>query len=54
MPRGLLIRPMGHLIVFSPPLVISRSQIDEAVATLRQCMLEVQDDLRRDGFKIAA
>ncbi|MET1028086.1 MAG: aminotransferase class III-fold pyridoxal phosphate-dependent enzyme, partial [Dongiaceae bacterium] len=52
MPRGLLIRPMGHLIVFSPPLVISRSQIDEAVATLRACMIEVQDDLRRDGFKI--
>jgi len=54
MPRGLLIRPMGHLIVVSPPLVISRSQIDEAVATLRACMLEVQEDLRRDGFRIAA
>lgn len=54
MPRGLLIRPMGHLIVFSPTLVITRAQIDEAVTTLRACMSEVQDDLRRDGFKIAA
>jgi adenosylmethionine-8-amino-7-oxononanoate aminotransferase len=45
---------MGHLIVFSPPLVISKAQIDEAVATLRACMIEVQEDLRRDGFRIAA
>jgi adenosylmethionine-8-amino-7-oxononanoate aminotransferase len=48
--KGLLARPMGHLIVMSPPLIINRAQIDFAVETLRQGILEVMDDLKREGL----
>ncbi|HVO00994.1 MAG TPA: aminotransferase class III-fold pyridoxal phosphate-dependent enzyme, partial [Candidatus Cybelea sp.] len=50
MPKGLMVRPMGHLIVLSPPLVITRAQIDETVAVLRQGIVEVADDLVREGL----
>jgi putrescine aminotransferase len=50
MPKGLLARPMGHLIVLSPPLIINRAQIDEAVETLRAGIREVMDDLKREGL----
>jgi adenosylmethionine-8-amino-7-oxononanoate aminotransferase len=50
-PRGLLVRPMGHLMVLSPPLVITRAQIDEAVDTLRKAIIDVTDDLTREGLR---
>ncbi len=50
MPRGLLVRPMGHLVVLSPPLVISEAQIDEAAAILREAIEAVMDDLVREGL----
>src|SRR5690606_15098696 len=39
MPRGLVARPMGHLAVMSPPLIITRAQIDEMVEILRTATL---------------
>ena len=50
-PKGLLVRPMGHLMVLSPPLVITRAQIDEAADTLRKAIIEVTDDLTREGLR---
>ncbi|WP_397448003.1 aminotransferase [Pseudomonas sp. NA-150] len=47
--RGLLVRPIVHLNVMSPPLTISRAQVDEIVETLRICILEVADELQRSG-----
>jgi len=38
-------------MVLSPPLVITRAQIDEAVETLRKCIIEVTDDLTREGLR---
>lgn len=49
--KGLLARPMGHLIVLSPPLIINRAQIDDAVAILKQSILEVTADLAREGLR---
>lgn len=40
-PRGLLVRPMVHLNVMSPPLVIDRDDVDHIVATLRDAITEV-------------
>lgn len=48
--RGLLARPMGHLIVLSPPLVITRGQIDSLTAILRQAILATMDELAREGL----
>ncbi|WP_119458879.1 aminotransferase [Rhodospirillaceae bacterium SYSU D60014] len=50
MPRGLLVRPMGHLVVMSPPLIITRVQIDELVETLRASTLAVMDRLVKEGL----
>lgn len=40
-PRGLIVRPMVHLNVMSPPLVITRDEIDHVVRVLREAILEV-------------
>ncbi|MCI0431858.1 MAG: aminotransferase [Rhodospirillales bacterium] len=47
---GLIVRPMGHLCVMSPPLIITRAQIDEMVAILREGIERTQADLRREGL----
>ena len=47
--RGLIVRPVGHLNVLSPPLIMTRPQIDELVATLRESILATMDDLVREG-----
>lgn len=48
--RGLLVRPIGHMNVLSPPLILDREQIDWLVQTLRAAIEEVQLDLRREGL----
>jgi adenosylmethionine-8-amino-7-oxononanoate aminotransferase len=50
MPKGLLVRPMAHLIVLSPPLIITRAQIDEAVEALRAGIKDTMDELTREGL----
>ncbi|MFQ5984527.1 MAG: aminotransferase [Alphaproteobacteria bacterium] len=46
--RGLIVRPLGHLNVLSPPLILTREQIDEIVAILRASIEAAQDDLARE------
>jgi len=48
--RGLLVRPLGHLNVLSPPLVLTETQIDWMVDILRVSITEVMDDLTREGI----
>ena len=50
MPKGLLVRPMAHLIVLSPPLIVARAQIDESVEALRAGIKDTMDELTREGF----
>jgi len=50
MPKGLLVRPMAHLIVLSPPLIVTRAQIDEAVEALRAGITDTMDELTREGL----
>lgn len=47
--KGLILRPMGHLCVFSPPLVISSSQIDRMFDIMHEAIVETQDELTRSG-----
>ena len=47
---GLLVRPLINMCVMSPPLVITRSQIDDMVAILREGISRTMDDLRAEGF----
>ncbi len=48
--RGLIVRPMGHLNVVSPPLILTRGQIDELVEILDASIRATADDLVREGF----
>ena len=46
--RGALIRPVGHFNVLSPPLILSKGQIDDLVEILRASAIEAMDELRRE------
>ncbi len=48
--KGLLVRPLGHLDIMSPPLMLTREQCDVLVDTLREAILEVTHELGREGF----
>ena len=50
--RGLMVRPMGHLNVMSPPLVITESQVNFVTETLEIAIKEVTNHLVRDGIRI--
>lgn len=47
---GLLVRPLIHMCVMSPPLTISRTQIDDLVSILRQGIRLTMDELVREGL----
>ena len=44
--RGLMVRPLGHLNVLSPPLVLTREDIDTIVAVLRESVVSVEPEIR--------
>jgi adenosylmethionine-8-amino-7-oxononanoate aminotransferase len=48
--KGLLVRPLGHLDIISPPLILTRAQCDVLVDTLRESITEVTQQLCREGF----
>jgi adenosylmethionine-8-amino-7-oxononanoate aminotransferase len=45
---GLLVRPMINMCVFSPPLTITRDQIDEMVAILRKSIELAMEDIENE------
>jgi len=46
--RGLIVRPLGHIIILSPPLILTRQEIDELVEKLRESILEVTEGLIKE------
>ena len=48
--KGLLVRPLGHLDIMSPPLTLTREQCDTLVDTLHEAIEEVTTELRHEGF----
>ena len=42
---GLLVRPLINVCIMSPPLIITREQIDELVLALRKALERVQTEL---------
>lgn len=47
---GLLVRPLINMCVMSPPLIITREQIDDMVGILREGISRTMEDLRREGM----
>lgn len=48
--RGLIVRPLAHLNIISPPLILTKEQIDTMVAILRESITAAMDDLVREGL----
>lgn len=47
---GLLVRPLIHMCVMSPPIVITREQVDVMVSILHEGISRTMDDLRSEGI----
>lgn len=47
---GLLVRPLYHMCVMSPPLIITHEQVDDMVAILREGIIRTMDELRSEGI----
>jgi putrescine---pyruvate transaminase len=50
--RGLIVRPIDHLNVLSPPLILTKDQADFCVDVLRESILETADALVREGVRL--
>ena len=48
--RGVIVRPLAHLNVLSPPLILERVQIDTMVTVLHESIRETMNDLVREGL----
>lgn len=48
--RGLIIRPVGHLNIISPPLIWTRQVVDEVVAILDDAFAATTLSLKADGY----
>ena len=48
--QGLIMRAVGDRMIIAPPLVITRSQIDEMVALIRSCLDATLRDLQQRGL----
>ncbi len=46
---GLIVRPIANMCVMSPPLVITKAEIDKMVSILRQALDRTADDLVKEG-----
>lgn len=49
---GLIVRPIGHLNVMSPPLILTEAQADQIVDILGRAIARVTDDLVREGHRL--
>ena len=49
---GLMVRPIGHLNVMSPPLVITEGDVDFVARTLAKAITQVADRFVKDGIRI--
>ncbi len=47
---GLIVRPLGPMCVMSPPLIITKAQIDELVGILRKGIEAAMAELRAEGI----
>ena len=48
--NGLLVRPLGHLDVLSPPLIMTAKEVDFVVDTLGAAIKKATDELTREGI----
>ena len=47
---GVLVRPFINICIMSPPLIITKSQVDDMVSAMRKGIEMTLEDLRREGI----
>lgn len=52
--RGVMIRPIGNLIVISPPLILTEEECRKIVTVLSESIQELADELKAEGYLQAA
>ena len=50
MNRGVVVRPIGNLLVISPPLTLSKEQCDKVITALYESIEEVSAEFRVAGL----
>lgn len=50
--RGVIVRPVGNVIILSPPLVVSEAEIDEIINALHEALDEVGPKLLERGSSV--
>ena len=50
MNRGVVVRPIGNLLVISPPLTLSKEQCDKIITALYESIEEVSAEFRVAGL----
>jgi len=50
---GLIIRPVGHMNIMSPPLILNKEHVDFIIRTLRKAILNTMADLKGEGYLAA-
>jgi putrescine aminotransferase len=48
--NGLIMRAVGDRMIIAPPLVMTRTQVDEMVALIRRCLDLTLADVRSRGW----
>lgn len=48
--RGLIVRPFESLCILSPPLIVTKGDIDRIVSILRESLVATQNDLIAEGL----
>jgi putrescine---pyruvate transaminase len=48
--RGVVVRPVGNVIVLSPPLILSKEECDTIIDVLGDSIKETADDLEEEGL----
>ncbi|MDT8894860.1 aminotransferase [Halomonas sp. I1] len=48
--RGLIVRPLAHMNILSPTLILTREHVDFVVATLRESIEATTASLKADGY----
>ena len=48
--RGVIVRPIGHLNVMSPPLTMTKSEVDLLVGTLAKSIEATMEDLKKESL----
>jgi putrescine---pyruvate transaminase len=49
--RGVLVRPLGDAVAISPPLVVTREQVEQAAATIGEALDATRRDVPAGGAR---